>query len=1036
MVVIEKHFQLRVFYWLSSAALLVGLCACQPRSHDFGLPDAQLIAQRHAEQDNDALQALYKALQPLKTFEAETECSAKLVLAEGLAQLYPEQLAPWFVQWLCLRQAQSDADSETLHADRIETIRLWLVEQMDQLEKTGDGVYPETGMQANSLYDAFTYVQLLGLTILDVWLQANANGQLLIFNIDTWDEENQLEQHWHFNMQPLVDNLMVDLGEYEQCRFYPANCILQYVAMPGFETARQIGYAKFSHADNDFETAEETLKRAAEASGHAALYLADLMMLDANYAYDADVVIEYINKAIGYSKVNASIVASVLMEYDYVVEQSIVRSQEFIESANAILPPGEALFRRAEWINKASLEGIDVVAAYQAAVAAGSAAALRELAYRYYDGELVEQDKQRALEMLLQAANRNDREAQKELSRVFLNDEPFIDIGLSAHWGRRAAEQNSPVALMRLGYLFSEHPEWLQDGEYAHLFSEKAAEFGNALAYNNYAHAAAQNEFAAEQEQIFGWYLHAAMHGEGLAELSTAWRYHYGKGVEVDYAKARYWYEKALASGQSEAKLYLGHMHYEGAGQAVNFRDAFLAYNDISANDPHNAGWMLGQMYEYAQGISYDAVKARHWYQQAVQTGSTNAAVRLGWLHESGQGGPVDIKEATRLYTWAAENKNSDGLTNLAWLYDAGIGISDDLAKAREYYQQSIANSQQLGNEPAARVLENLQALDSSGQTYLQRELNAIDEVLAGYSSLEAIDGETAIQVAERYANLKGDPERQQKSLEYTRRAMQQGHPQAYVNLGLAYYTGNGVEKDLSKVCELTNSPAVADDLRMLYVSRFCFDSATQPDAYYQRLKQAADLGYAAAQLEQAYWLLINEYEDTTVDLEQMLDLLKQHANAETPNAQAALWIGLLFERQSELVDVDEKTGTKYYLQAAKAGLTAGQNNLGRLILMGKTDIESKESGYRWVRTAYLQGSMAAADTLGEMYEYGWYKDKDWQQALHYYEIAANDGEGIPISMHNCGRLLSQGGHGLTKDANQAERWFELAEQAGYQVTG
>ena len=58
--------------------------------------------------------------------------------------------------------------------------------------------------------------------------------------------------------------------------------------------------------------------------------------------------------------------------------------------------------------------------------------------------------------------------------------------------------------------------------------------------------------------------------------------YHYGYGVEQDYARAMEWYEKAATSGNPSAM------------------------NNI------------GYMYEYGQGVEQDYAKAKEWYDKSA----------------------------------------------------------------------------------------------------------------------------------------------------------------------------------------------------------------------------------------------------------------------------------------------------------------------------------------------------------------------------------------------------------------------------------
>ena len=85
----------------------------------------------------------------------------------------------------------------------------------------------------------------------------------------------------------------------------------------------------------------------------------------------------------------------------------------------------------------------------------------------------------------------------------------------------------------------------------------------------------------------------AADQGDPEAQLELGLMYLYGRGVRVNYSKARVWLLKAAEQDDPDAQHELGLMYYYGRGVAVDRAEAYKWFK-LAAEQPGN---YAAQMY-------------------------------------------------------------------------------------------------------------------------------------------------------------------------------------------------------------------------------------------------------------------------------------------------------------------------------------------------------------------------------------------------------------------------------------------------------
>ena len=136
--------------------------------------------------------------------------------------------------------------------------------------------------------------------------------------------------------------------------------------------------------------------------------------------------------------------------------------------------------------------------------------------YHCYTIDGAREDALKAVFWFRKAAERGDAEAQAELA-TYLCDEKYVehDYEQAKYWSLKAAEQNNPLAMFTLSFLYEKH---FHDPRLSFDWCRKGAELGDVTC----------------QKRL------GTMYEEGF-------------GTEADYEKALYWYRKAAEQGDKSA---------------------------------------------------------------------------------------------------------------------------------------------------------------------------------------------------------------------------------------------------------------------------------------------------------------------------------------------------------------------------------------------------------------------------------------------------------------------------------------------------
>lgn len=309
----------------------------------------------------------------------------------------------------------------------------------------------------------------------------------------------------------------------------------------------------------------------------------------------------------------------------------------------------------------------------------GDSDAMLQLAVAYLEGDGVEQDSEKAAELMTRAAELGNSNAQYSLAVLYAGGTGVCrDFDKVRYWMTCAQENGDTDA--------AENLELVRDGEALHTAAdagdpEAQARFAKVLMHFrspknlsdafHYATSSAEGGsllgmfvlgLAYEHgrgteenmEKAFHWYEKAAMAGYAPAQTNLACLYGRGDGVEQDEETAMQWLRKAAEQHDPDALRILGIDPEEDDEDEETDPDTILA--GVEAGDP-------SAIKEYALSCLMEQEWVRNSTEYAIseleklgQGGDMEAYMLMALAYERGVGVPQNMNEAVRLYELAAQS--------------------------------------------------------------------------------------------------------------------------------------------------------------------------------------------------------------------------------------------------------------------------------------------------------------------------------------------------------------------------------------------
>ena len=293
-----------------------------------------------------------------------------------------------------------------------------------------------------------------------------------------------------------------------------------------------------------------------------------------------------------------------------------------------------------------------------------------------------------------------------------------------------------------------------------------------------------------------------AKKGNALALYELGDSYRLGRGTTADIKTANLYYEKAM---KIFSEQYMS--------QPKEKQREYLAYR-------------IGKMYNFGLGTAQDKEAAAGWFEKAP--GNQYAAYSLAGLYERGEGREKDMQTAIELYKKASSMPYA--AYKLGRIFEQGKGITADNETAQMYYSMAYAGFIKSENEADDNLLYRIGVMEEIGQgtkidiqaaqTHLKKaselgNLNAqyaLARVYLKHTNKVSAAIELLQNVAEKgnnemamytlgkiYSEPKAGFYDIDTAIKWFEKAASQGEPYSKLKLGLIYYRGEAVPKDIPK---------------------------------------------------------------------------------------------------------------------------------------------------------------------------------------------------------------------------------------------
>lgn len=197
---------------------------------------------------------------------------------------------------------------------------------------------------------------------------------------------------------------------------------------------------------------------------------------------------------------------------------------------------------------------------------AGVNAAIYGMGMAYQYGRYVETNLSEAMKWYQLGTEKGDSACQCNLGALYVRDDDNYDIDLALKWITKSAEQQWPLGLYNLGYIYDALLEDTKENKVKALSNyilaarrgEPNAHFRLGLFYAN-GNQAVQKDRA----KAFSYFLYAAQNDIARAQTLVGLHYINGDGVEKDEVSGLIWLHHAIKNGDDFAQTTLTELGYK-----------------------------------------------------------------------------------------------------------------------------------------------------------------------------------------------------------------------------------------------------------------------------------------------------------------------------------------------------------------------------------------------------------------------------------------------------------------------------------------
>ncbi len=465
-----------------------------------------------------------------------------------------------------------------------------------------------------------------------------------------------------------------------------------------------------------------------------------------------------------------------------------------------------------------------------------------------------------------------------------------------------------------------------------------------------------------DNNKAYRYFLDAAKYKNEYAEAYLGLFYEKGIAVRKNYEIAYQWYYKAAVKGNAFAQYSLGVLYSEGNGVNKDYNKAFIWFQKSAENDYVGAYYQLGRAYYNGLGVEKDEEKSFKWHKKAAENN----------LPDSQYACEENLVSAYYWVEKAAENDYEDAYYIIGRSYLEGICVDINYKRAFHYLSKGYLALD-------TNCIESLAEMYLKG-LYVKKDI---------YTAIELYN--KAIEFGDKSVYFKlGKVYEDEGLINQSILIYKQGHEEGDLKctqrLGIIYYNGEGVEKDLEKAMDYMEIAAAKKEPHAMYVLAVAYYSLNKfgdktGDVAKALLKEAYELGspYAADYLA---YIIINELKDgKNINRNELVTYIK--FGVENNLKESIFKYGYIYEKGIGLEQSFEKA-YYYYNMVAENKYVKAMNKLGDWYKLGIFLGRNIDLAIKWYEKSAKEDDVEAIEKLIEIYEKGIGGRKSDIKAIYY----------------------------------------------------
>ena len=333
---------------------------------------------------------------------------------------------------------------------------------------------------------------------------------------------------------------------------------------------------------------------------------------------------------------------------------------------------------------------------YQKAADEGDAYAMWRLANAYGNGDGVDWDEAKAIELLKQSAQAGCEEAKCDLAFAYMFD--WSNIGKDEEKGKEMLEElikqtnNSTVLSRYAGLLFFGGGPYEEDQEKAMRFLKKVEDKDNPfyLDLMGAIYTSGADKIEVDAEKAIEYYTKAFENGRKYSAYRLQRIYAAGYGeVKADKTKRIEWLNRGIESNVTDCMVDMALLSITEDSAYNDMHNPQKAIDLLKRAARHGSGkayYSMGNLYYEGKYLPKDDKKAYENWEKAVELKYYETASNLAYAYIEGVGCEKDESKGIELYTLAADNGSGFSAYKLYYCYANGVwGVKKDIEVAKKY---------------------------------------------------------------------------------------------------------------------------------------------------------------------------------------------------------------------------------------------------------------------------------------------------------------------------------------------------------------